>query len=221
MRVFAFDHRMQLEDLPGATPEKIAAFKALPRRRARGRGGATGLRHPLRRRLGRDALWRAAGTGLWIGRPVEWPGSRPLTLEPELGPDSGGLRNGRSNTWSRCSASATRTTTPRLGRAGGDVLRLFHAARRNRLEFLLEVIPSKAGPSMTTPPPGHPALLRHRRLPRLVEAGADADRRRLGRRLRGHRGERPHTRGIVVLAGLARPRRTLAASFAAPRSIRS
>jgi 5-dehydro-2-deoxygluconokinase len=26
------------------------------------------------------------------------------------------------------------------------VLRLFHAARRNRLEFLLEVIPSKAGP---------------------------------------------------------------------------
>ncbi len=42
-------------------------------------------------RLGRDALYQAAGTGLWIGRPVEWPGSRPLTLEPEIGPDFGGL----------------------------------------------------------------------------------------------------------------------------------
>ena len=42
-------------------------------------------------RLGRQALYAAAGTGLWIGRPVEWPGSRPLTLEPEIGPDFGGL----------------------------------------------------------------------------------------------------------------------------------
>ena len=27
MRVFAFDHRMQLEEMAGATPEKIGAFK--------------------------------------------------------------------------------------------------------------------------------------------------------------------------------------------------
>ena len=33
----------------------------------------------------------ATGSGLWIGRPAEWPGSRPLTLEPELGSDFGGL----------------------------------------------------------------------------------------------------------------------------------
>ena len=42
-------------------------------------------------RLGRAALHAASGTGLWIGRPCEWPGSRPLTLEPELGSDYGGL----------------------------------------------------------------------------------------------------------------------------------
>jgi len=29
--------------------------------------------------------------------------------------------------------------------AAGRVTRLFHAARRNRLEFLLEIIPSKTG----------------------------------------------------------------------------
>jgi 5-dehydro-2-deoxygluconokinase len=42
-------------------------------------------------RLGRDALYQTAGTGLWVGRPVEWPGSRPLQLEPEIGADFGGL----------------------------------------------------------------------------------------------------------------------------------
>ncbi len=47
-------------------------------------------------RLGRAALHAASGTGLWIGRPCEWPGSRPLTLEPELGSDYGGL-----NEWAR------------------------------------------------------------------------------------------------------------------------
>ena len=31
------------------------------------------------------------GPGSGSARPVEWPGSRPLTLEPEIGPDFGGL----------------------------------------------------------------------------------------------------------------------------------
>ena len=55
-------------------------------------GGKPGYGVLCDSRLGRDALFQAAGTGLWIGRPVEWPGSRPLTLEPELGPDFGGLQ---------------------------------------------------------------------------------------------------------------------------------
>ena len=93
MRVFAFDHRMQLEEMEGATPEKIGAFKQLCLEAAlAGRGRPARLRHPLRRPARpRRAATRPPGTGLWIGRPVEWPGSRPLTLEPELGPDFGGL----------------------------------------------------------------------------------------------------------------------------------
>lgn len=148
MRVFAFDHRSQLEDLEGASPDKIGAFKSLCldacTQVAGGRGGYGLL---VDGRLGRDALYKAAGTGLWIGRPVEWPGSRPLTLEPEIGPDYGGL-----NEWPLEHVVKVlcfyHPDDPAEMRAEQEatVMRLFHAARRNRLEFLLEVIPSKAGP---------------------------------------------------------------------------
>lgn len=147
MRVFAFDHRMQLEDMAGATPDKIGQFKTLCldacAEVAKGRPGYGLL---CDSRLGRDALYKAAGTGLWIGRPVEWPGSRPLTLEPEIGPDYGGL-----NEWPLehvvkvlCFYHPDDTAEMKADQEA-TVTRLFHACRRNRLEFLLEVIPSKAG----------------------------------------------------------------------------
>ena len=37
-------------------------------------------------RFGQDALDQATGKGLWIGRPVELPGSRPLRFEGGAGP---------------------------------------------------------------------------------------------------------------------------------------
>ncbi|SEM91902.1 5-dehydro-2-deoxygluconokinase [Loktanella fryxellensis] len=148
MRVFAFDHRMQLEGLEGATPARIAAFKDLCltacAQVANGRPGHGLLCDD---RLGRTALHRAADMGLWIGRPVEWPGSRPLTLEPEIGPDCGGLSAWPLNHVVKC-LCFYHPDDPEEMRAEQEatVLRLFHAARRNRLEFLLEVIPSKVGP---------------------------------------------------------------------------
>ena len=59
--------------------------------RCRSQDGRPGYGILCDSRLGRAALHAASGTGLWIGRPCEWPGSRPLTLEPELGSDYGGL----------------------------------------------------------------------------------------------------------------------------------
>ncbi len=148
MRIFAFDHRMQLETLEGATPERIDRFKTLCLDACtQVAGDGTGYGLLCDSRLGRDALYRAAGRGLWIGRPVEWPGSRPLMLEPEIGPDFGGL-----NEWPLEHVVKVlcfyHPDDPAEMRADQEatVLRLFHAARRNRLEFLLEVIPSKAGP---------------------------------------------------------------------------
>lgn len=145
MRVFAFDHRMQLEAMPGATAARIGAFKALCLRAAlQVSGGAPGHGILCDSRLGRRALQAAAGTGLWIGRPVEWPGSRPLTLEPEIGPDFGGL-----NEWPLdhvvkvlCFYHPDDSDEMKAEQEA-VVVRLFAAARRNRLEFLLEVIPSK------------------------------------------------------------------------------
>jgi 5-dehydro-2-deoxygluconokinase len=148
MRVFAFDHRKQLEDLPGATPEKIGAFKGLCLDAALSvADGRPGYGILCDSRLGRDALWRAAGTGLWIGRPTEWPGSRPLMLEPELGPDLGGLQEWPLEHVVKVLCFCHPDDDAALWAAQEEtVLRLFTAARRNRLEFLLEVIPSKAGP---------------------------------------------------------------------------
>ena len=148
VRAFAFDHRSQLEDIPGATPAKIGAFKELcldaTLRVSQGKPGYGLL---CDNRLGRDALHRAAGQGLWIARPVEWPGSRPLTLEPELGPDFGGLSEWPLEHVVKVLCFCHPEDAVALRDAQeATITRLFHACRRNRLEMLLEVIPSKVGP---------------------------------------------------------------------------
>ena len=148
MRVFAFDHRMQLEQMDGATPEKIGAFKQLCLKAAlQVADGKPGHGILCDARLGRQALYAAAGTGLWIGRPVEWPGSRPLLLEPELGPDFGGLSEWPLQHVVKVLCFYHPDDAADLKtHQEATVLRLFTAARRNRLEMLLEIIPSKVGP---------------------------------------------------------------------------
>ncbi len=148
VRAFAFDHRSQLEDLPGATMERIGAFKELCLDATLGvADGRPGFGLLCDNRLGRSALQRAAGQGLWIGRPVEWPGSRPLTLEPELGPDFGGLSEWPLEHVVKvlCFCHPEDAVDLR-DQQEAVITRLFHACRRNRLEMLLEVIPSKVGP---------------------------------------------------------------------------
>ncbi|SFV28409.1 5-dehydro-2-deoxygluconokinase [Devosia crocina] len=147
MRVFAFDHRMQLEDMAGATPNKIGAFKQLCLRAVLDvQAGQAGYGILCDNRLGRDALQAASGTGLWIGRPVEWPGSRPLAFEPELGPDLGGLGEWPLENVVKVLCFCHPGDDAALRKDQETSLqRLFSAARRNRLEFLLEIIPSKVG----------------------------------------------------------------------------
>jgi len=147
-RVFAFDHRVQLEEIEGFTLEKGGAFKELCLKAAlRVQAGRPGYGILCDNRIGRRALHAASGTGLWIGRPCEWPGSRPLQLEPELGPDCGGLGE-----WARenvvkvlCFCHPDDDPETRAHQEA-VVKRLHAAARRNALEFLLEIIPSKVGP---------------------------------------------------------------------------
>lgn len=148
MRVFAFDHRLQLEEMPGYDLAKGARFKELCLDAAlRVADGGSGYGILCDNRIGRSALHRASGSGLWIGRPCEWPGSRPLQLEPELGSDCGTLVE-----WARenvikvlCFCHPDDDAETRAAQEA-TVRRLFEAGRRNQLEFLLEVIPSKVGP---------------------------------------------------------------------------
>lgn len=219
MRVFAFDHRSQLEDMAdeaGVSHPHIGAFKDLCLDAAlQVADGKPGHGILCDGRLGRDALYRAVGTGLWIGRPAELPGSRPLQLEPALGADCGGLGE-----WPLAHVVKVLVFAhPDDDAALWDdqiatVQRLFTASRRNRLEFLLEVIPSKAGPvdDATTA----------KVIQRFYDAGIFPD----WWKLEPFRTDAawaaasdaitrndPHTRGIVVL-GLDAPAAELAESFA-------
>lgn len=148
MRVFAFDHRMQLESVAGATPDKIGAFKKLcvqvTTQVANGRDGYGLL---CDGRLGRDGLFQAVDQGLWIGRPVELPGSRPLKFEGEVGEDCGGLSEWPLSHVVKVLCFYHPDDTPDMrATQEASIQRLFQASRRNRLEFLLEVISPKVGP---------------------------------------------------------------------------
>ena len=87
--VLAFDHRSQFVELAGTGAEaaqRIARFKQLMTQAARRaiESGAAGSARPgviLDDRFGADAFPDMTGTGWWVARPVELPGSRPLRLE--------------------------------------------------------------------------------------------------------------------------------------------
>lgn len=150
LKVFAFDHRAQLEemaDAAGADHVRIGRFKELCLDAAlQVRGGRAGHGILCDRRLGADALFRAAGTGLWVGRPVERPGARPLELE--IGLDYGSaLADWPAGTVVKvlCACHPDEDAAVRASQEA-TVARLFTAARANGLEFLLEIVASKLGP---------------------------------------------------------------------------
>ncbi|MFZ5708511.1 MAG: bifunctional 5-dehydro-2-deoxygluconokinase/5-dehydro-2-deoxyphosphogluconate aldolase [Pseudomonadota bacterium] len=215
VRAFAFDHRAQLEDIPDATPEKISRFKELCLDATmQVAGGRPGYGLLCDSRLGRSALYRAAGQGLWIGRPVEWPGSRPLTLEPEIGPDFGGLSEWPLEHVVKVLCFCHPDDAPQMQVRQEDVVtRLFHACRRNRLEMLLEIIPSRVGPVE-----GDTVA---RLITRFYDIGIFPDWWKLepmqtdaawAATTKAISDRDPHVRGIVVL-GLGQAESDLAASF--------
>jgi 5-dehydro-2-deoxygluconokinase len=214
-RIFAFDHRLQLEEMPGYSLPKGDRFKQLCLAAAREvQAGRPGYGILCDNRIGRTALQAASGTGLWIGRPCEWPGSRPLTLEPELGPDCGGLEAWAREDVVKVLCFCHPEDPPELRAAQEEtVLRLFTAARRNDLEFLLEVIPSKVGPTDDTTTA---TLIRQ-----FYAAGIYPDwwkleplktRAAWSNAIGAIEENDRYTRGIVVL-GLDAPEAELAASF--------
>ncbi len=147
---FAIDHRKQLEDMAdrlGASREKIAPFKRLAMK-AIGKvsGGKPGFGTLLDDTYGRDAMFDAAKLGLWIGRPLEQPGSRPLRFE--FTQDVGA----RLVEWPvthciKCLAFYHPDDPKELKHEQAQKLRtLYEAATKVGRELLVEIIASKHGP---------------------------------------------------------------------------
>jgi 5-dehydro-2-deoxygluconokinase len=147
---FAIDHRKQLEDMAdrlGVSREKIAPFKRLAMKAiAKVSGGKPGFGTLLDDTYGREAMFDAAKLGLWIGRPLEEPGSRPLRFE--FTQDVGA----RLVEWPvthtiKCLAFYHPDDPKALKDEQAQKLRtLYEAATKVGRELLVEIIASKHGP---------------------------------------------------------------------------
>jgi 5-dehydro-2-deoxygluconokinase len=146
----AIDHRAQLEkiaDDAGAPRERISAFKLLAvKAAAKVGGGRPGYGMLLDGKYGREALFRALDHNLWIARPVEEPGSRPLDFE------FGGSLGAKLQEWPiahtiKCLCFYHPGDAPEMkARQERELLRLYDAARTLGRELLIEIIASKNGP---------------------------------------------------------------------------
>ena len=147
---FAIDHRAQLEqmaDKAGAPRARLNDFKRLAMsaigRVANGRPGYGTLLDDV---YGREAMFDAAKLGLWIGRPLEQPGSRPLRFE--FTQDVGA----RLVEWPvthtiKCLAFYHPDDAAAMKDEQAAKLRtLYEAARKVGRELLIEIIAGKNGP---------------------------------------------------------------------------
>jgi 5-dehydro-2-deoxygluconokinase len=147
---FAIDHRKQLEDMAdkiGASRGMIAPFKRLAMQAiAKVADGKPGFGTLLDDTYGRQAMFDAAKLGLWVGRPLEQPGSRPLRFE--FTQDVGA----RLIDWPvehciKCLAFYHPDDPQALKDEQAEKYRtLYEAARKIGRELLIEIIASKHGP---------------------------------------------------------------------------
>jgi 5-dehydro-2-deoxygluconokinase len=146
----AIDHRAQLEkiaDDAGVDRGRISAFKLLAvEAAAKVAAGRPGYGMLLDGKYGREALFRALDHDLWIARPVEEPGSRPLDFE------FGGSLGAKLEEWPvahtiKCLCFYHPDDPPEMkARQERELLRLHDAARTLGRELLIEIIASKNGP---------------------------------------------------------------------------
>jgi 5-dehydro-2-deoxygluconokinase len=142
----AIDHRAQMEALAGEAADRIPAFKQLAVQAAlRVADGRPGFGMLLDETYGRTALFNATAHGLWIARPVEKPGSRPLEFDVH---DSLGAHLAE---WPlahtvKCLCFYHPDDPPALReRQERELLRLFDATRTAGRELLVEIIAGKHG----------------------------------------------------------------------------
>lgn len=150
LMALAIDHRAQFEELAdrlGVPRTRIEPFKRLAvAAAAQVAAGRTGFGMLLDGTYGRTALFDAAAHGFWIGRPVEKPGSRPLTFE--IGGDLGShLIEWPVDQVVKCLCFYHPDDPEDLKAQQEErLLALRDASRRVGREFLVEIIAGKHGP---------------------------------------------------------------------------
>ena len=148
--VLAVDHRTHFDDLvmqlgEGSRP-RVAQFKSLVLRATdRLAAGARGFGVLLDGCDGARALEAAADLPYWIGRPIEVPGSRPVSFENGVDP-AVTLRDWPGRQVVKCLVYYRLDDPADLRRAQDrELVRLYEACRATRHELLLEVIVSAHG----------------------------------------------------------------------------
>jgi len=221
--VMAFDHRSQFSDMAQAASAPLSRVPPLKRlllqaadavcrdKQLQGRCGVL-----IDTRFGLDALADATGRGLWVGRPVELPGSRPLSFD--------GTRSLGSTLveWPREQVVKCLVHFHPDDEAGLRVaqeerlLELWEATRNSGHELLLEVIVPKG--IVSTSAADEAAV---RSVKRLYNLGLKPEWWKLAPMGRAGwsaladvvAAHDPHCRGAVIL-GLDQPIEALAVSFA-------
>ena len=145
----AIDHRMQLEkmaDDAGAPRERLNDFKRLAIAAiATVSNGRPGFGTLLDDVYGREAMFDAAKLGLWVGRPLEQPGSRPLRFEFTQDVGSRLVEWPVTHTI-KCLSFYHPDDPAELKQEQSQKLRTLHeAARKVGRELLIEIIAGKNG----------------------------------------------------------------------------
>ena len=146
LRVFAFDHCAAIERIgaqAGADSARIGRFKELCLEAAlEVAAGRAGYGILCDWHSGRSALCAAAGSGLWLGRRAQAPGSRSPGLDIECDPDSVLAEWPIEHVVNvRCRYHPNDAPAMKARRES-FIVRLARAARANGLELSLEVVVS-------------------------------------------------------------------------------
>jgi 5-dehydro-2-deoxygluconokinase len=205
-----------MADAAGVSQEHIPYVKRLAFQAARQAAGERpdfGIL--LDDRFGQETLDLATGTGCWIGRPIERPGSIPVRFEG--GADVGcTLREWPVGHTVKCLIFYHPDDPEDLrSEQEAQALRLFDACRRTAHELLLEIIPSRSEAPVDERTLAR-ALERFYGLGvypdwwKLPDPSSDAAWDAIAATIQRHD---PHCRGVLLL-GLEAPEAELQAAFA-------
>jgi len=145
MKIFSCDHFYQTEMANDLDKRKAIAFKDLCLKSVlEVSGGKPGFGLICDTHFGKSILSKAVDQNLWIGSSIEFSANESLDLDPEICENFGGLSQLPHNYVVKFSCFCYLEDDQELRlEQEKQVTKLFKECRRNRLEFLIEIISLK------------------------------------------------------------------------------